>query len=31
MIYADEEIRKGLGYDQMNYYVPIRLEKGEVK
>lgn len=31
MIYADEEIRKGLGYDQMNYYVPIRLEKREVK
>lgn len=28
MIYADEEIYKGLGYHQMNLYIPIKL-KGE--
>lgn len=27
MIYIDEEIRAGLGYDQLNLYVPIELRK----
>lgn len=27
MIYADEEIRNGLGYNQMNIYMPIKLKK----
>lgn len=31
MIYADKEIQKGLGYNQMNYYVPVKLINGEVK
>lgn len=26
MIYADDEIRKGLGYHQMNFYAPIKLK-----
>lgn len=26
MIYADDEIRKGLGYHQLNFYVPIKLK-----
>lgn len=26
MIYADEEIRKGLGYHQLNFYAPIKLK-----
>ena len=26
MIYADYEIRKGLGYEQMNFYTPIKLK-----
>ena len=26
MIYADDEIRKGLGYHQQNFYVPIKLK-----
>ena len=26
MIYADDEIKKGLGYIQMNFYAPIRLK-----
>ncbi len=26
MIYADDEIRKGLGYHQMNFYTPIKLK-----
>ena len=26
MIYADDEIRKGLGYHQLNFYAPIRLK-----
>ena len=26
MIYTDDEIRKGLGYDQMNFYAPIKLK-----
>ena len=26
MIYVDEEIKKGLGYDQMNLYLPIKLK-----
>ena len=26
MIYADDEIRNGLGYDQMNFYAPIKLK-----
>ncbi len=26
MIYADDEIKKGLGYNQMNFYAPIRLK-----
>lgn len=28
MIYADEEIRKGLGYHQLNFYAPIKLKDG---
>ena len=28
MIYVDEEIRKGLGYHQLNLYLPIKLETG---
>ena len=27
MIYVDDEIRKGLGYHQLNYYAPIKLKK----
>jgi len=27
MIYADDEIKKGLGYHQMNLYTPIKLRK----
>ena len=27
MIYVDEEIKAGLGYDQLNLYVPIKLQK----
>lgn len=26
MIYADDEIRKGLGYHQLNFYAPIKLK-----
>ena len=26
IIYGDEEIKKGLGYDQMNFYAPIKLK-----
>ena len=26
VIYADEEIKKGLGYDQMNLYLPVKLK-----
>lgn len=26
MIYVDEEIKKGLGYHQMNLYLPIKLK-----
>jgi len=26
MIYVDEEIKKGLGYDQMSLYIPIKLK-----
>ena len=26
MIYTDDEIRKGLGYNQMNFYAPIKLK-----
>ncbi|MDE7281925.1 MAG: MerR family transcriptional regulator, partial [Ruminiclostridium sp.] len=26
IMYADEEIKKGLGYDQMNFYAPIKLK-----
>lgn len=29
MIYVDDEIRKGLGYHQMNFYAPIKLEANE--
>ena len=28
MIYADDEIRKGLGYHQLNFYAPIKLKNG---
>ncbi|MDE6725008.1 MAG: MerR family transcriptional regulator, partial [Ruminiclostridium sp.] len=28
IIYGDDEIRKGLGYDQMNFYAPIKLKDG---
>ena len=28
MIYTDEEIRKGLGYYQLNFYAPIKLKDG---
>lgn len=27
MIYVDDEIKEGLGYDQMNLYAPVRLKK----
>ena len=27
MIYADDEIRQGLGYHQLNFYAPIKLKK----
>jgi len=27
MIYVDEEIKKGIGYDQMNLYLPIKLKE----
>lgn len=27
MIYVDDEIRKGLGYHQLNFYAPIKLKK----
>ncbi len=27
MIYTDDEIRKGLGYHQLNFYAPIKLKK----
>ncbi|MDE6846841.1 MAG: MerR family transcriptional regulator [Lachnospiraceae bacterium] len=27
MIYVDEEIKKGLGYHQLNFYAPIKLKK----
>ncbi len=27
MIYADDEIKQGLGYHQMNFYAPIKLKK----
>ena len=26
IIYSDDEIKKGLGYDQMNFYAPIKLK-----
>jgi len=28
MIYVDDEIRKGLGYHQQNFYTPIKLKNG---
>lgn len=27
MIYVDDEVKEGLGYDQMNLYAPVRLKK----
>ena len=27
MIYVDDEIKEGLGYHQMNLYIPIKLRK----
>ena len=30
MIYVSEEIKKGLGYDQLNLYLPIKLKEGVV-
>lgn len=28
MIYADDDIKKGLGYEQMQMYMPIKLKEG---
>ena len=29
MMYVDEEIKKGLGYHQMNFYTPVKLSEGK--